>query len=49
VEEPPRRARPSVVRMLEYASYISGYPRASKAKPKPGTKKKTTGKNYRRR
>ncbi|WP_289137468.1 YheC/YheD family protein [uncultured Brevibacillus sp.] len=47
VEEPPRRARPSVVRMLEYASYISGYPRASKAKP--GTKKKTTGKNYRRR
>ncbi|MDF2681252.1 MAG: hypothetical protein K0R47_2442 [Brevibacillus sp.] len=33
VEEPPRRARPSVVRMLEYAAYVSGFPRAAKAKP----------------
>ncbi|QRG68939.1 YheC/YheD family protein [Brevibacillus choshinensis] len=33
VEQPPRRARPSVVRMLEYAAYVSGFPRAAKAKP----------------
>ncbi|WP_312118122.1 YheC/YheD family endospore coat-associated protein [Brevibacillus reuszeri] len=46
MEEPPRRARPSVVRMLEYASYVSGFPRASKAKS--GIKRKTTGKNRRR-
>jgi len=47
VEEPPRRTRPSVVRMLEYASYISGYPRANKART--STKGKTNGKKYRRR
>ncbi|KQL48342.1 hypothetical protein AN963_00525 [Brevibacillus choshinensis] len=39
VEEPHRRARPSVVRMLEYAAYVSGFPRAAKAKPKPTAKK----------
>ncbi|MDR7314781.1 YheC/YheD family protein [Brevibacillus nitrificans] len=38
-EEPPRRARPSVVRMLEYAAYVSGFPRAAKPKPKPAAKK----------
>jgi hypothetical protein len=32
VEEPPRRTRPSVVRMIDYASYLCGFPRASKAK-----------------
>jgi len=42
VEEPPRRARPSVVRMFEYASYISGFPRR-----KPD--RKTTSKKIRRR
>ncbi|MFD2370006.1 YheC/YheD family protein [Brevibacillus sp. GCM10020057] len=33
VEAPPRRARPSVVRMLDYAAYVSGFPRSAKAKP----------------
>ncbi|MGG1660104.1 YheC/YheD family protein [Brevibacillus sp. NRS-1366] len=47
VEEAPRRVRPSVVRMLDYASYISGYPRASKTRTT--SKRKTNSKKYRRR
>lgn len=42
VEEPPRRARPSVVRMLDYASYVSGFPRLAAIR-------KTTSKKKRRR
>lgn len=37
VEEPPRRARPSVLRMLDYSAFVCGFPRA--AKPKPAAKK----------
>lgn len=40
-EEPPRRARPSVIRMLDYAAYVNGFPRAAKAN--------TTSKKNRRR
>jgi len=41
-EAPPRRARPSAVRMFEYASYISGFPR-------PSPNRKTARKKTRRR
>lgn len=33
-EEPPRRVRPSVLRMMEYASYVCGFPRTARKKPK---------------
>ncbi|KZE48780.1 hypothetical protein AV540_16085 [Brevibacillus parabrevis] len=48
VEEPPRRARPSVVRMLEYASYISGFPRSDKTKTRTAAGKPKSKKNRRR-
>ena len=33
-EEPPRKARPSVLRMFDYAAYMCGFPRTPKKKPK---------------
>ncbi|MGN7470793.1 YheC/YheD family endospore coat-associated protein [Brevibacillus sp. SAFN-007a] len=48
VEEPPRRARPSVVRMLEYSSYLSGFPRTAKPKPKRAAGRAKSKKNRRR-
>lgn len=39
VEEPPKRARPSVLRMYDYVSHLCGFPRKSKSNSKRSGKK----------